>query len=84
MQGYRIFNPTLQSEKFDPEGDYLRRYVPELSRVQTKWIHEPQLMPQEEQVRARCRIGSDYPEPIVDHRQARQEYLDLGKQQVAT
>lgn len=84
MQGYRIFNPTLQSEKFDPEGSYLREYVPELAAVPTKWIHEPQLMPEGEQIRAGCRIGSDYPEPIVDHRQARQEYLDLGKQKVST
>jgi len=84
MQGYRIFNPTLQSEKFDPDGQYLRRYVPELASVATKWIHEPQLMPQDEQIRVGCRIGSDYPEPIVNHRQARQEYLDLGKQKVAT
>ena len=83
MQGYRIFNPTLQSAKFDPDGGYVRQYVPELSQVPTKWIHEPSLMPKEEQVRARCRIGIDYPKPIVDHRQARQEYLDLGKQQVA-
>lgn len=84
MQGYRIFNPTLQSEKFDPEGSYVREYVPELAAVPTKWIHEPQLMPEGEQIRAGCRIGSDYPEPIVDHRQARQEYLDLGKQKVST
>jgi deoxyribodipyrimidine photo-lyase len=84
MQGYRIFNPTLQSEKFDPEGDYLRCYVPELSSVAKKWIHEPQLMPKEEQIRVGCRIGLDYPEPIVNHRLARQEYLDLGKQKVST
>jgi deoxyribodipyrimidine photo-lyase len=84
MQGYRIFNPRIQSEKFDPEGEYIRRYVPELADAPTKWIHEPHLMPKEEQDRAGCRIGSDYSAPIVDHRQARQEYLDLGKQQVAT
>jgi deoxyribodipyrimidine photo-lyase len=58
--------------------------VPELSSVPAAWIHEPQLMPQEEQIRVACRIGSDYPEPIVNHRQARQEYLDLGKQKVST
>jgi len=82
MQGYRIFNPRIQSEKFDADGEYLRRYVPELKHVPTKWIHEPHLMPPLEQVQAGCRIGSDYPEPIVDHRRARQEYLDLGKGQV--
>ena len=83
MQGYRIFNPRIQSEKFDPQGDYIRRYVPELADVPTKWIHEPHLMPWDEQQRAGCGIGSEYPAPIVDHRLARQEYLDLGKQ-VAT
>lgn len=82
MQGYRIFNPRIQSEKFDAEGEYLRCYVPELKNVPTKWIHEPHLMPPLEQVQAGCRIGSEYPAPIVDHRHARQEYLDLGKGQV--
>jgi deoxyribodipyrimidine photo-lyase len=82
MRGYRIFNPALQSKKFDPEGAYIRRYVPELAKAADKWIHEPHLMPEEEQARAGCRIGTDYPLPIVDHRLARQEYLDLGKQQV--
>ena len=84
MQGYRIFNPRIQSEKFDGEGDYIRRYVPELSAVPVKWIHEPHRMPQDEQNRVRCRIDREYPSPIVDHRRAREEYLDLGKQQVAT
>jgi deoxyribodipyrimidine photo-lyase len=83
MQGYRIFNPRTQSEKFDDEGMYIRQYVPELSDVPVKWIHEPHLMPESEQRRAKCRIGSEYPAPIVDHRQARQEYLALGKQPVA-
>jgi deoxyribodipyrimidine photo-lyase len=82
MRGYRIFNPTLQSAKFDPEGAFIREYVPELARVAGKSIHEPQLMTIDEQVRYGCRIGVDYPAAIVIHRQARQEYLDLGKQQV--
>ncbi|HEY5626599.1 MAG TPA: deoxyribodipyrimidine photo-lyase [Nitrospira sp.] len=83
MRGYRIFNPALQSKKFDPEGVYIRKYVPELAKVSNKWIHEPHLMTSDDQVRYGCRIGVDYPAAIVDHRQARQEYLDLGKQQVA-
>jgi deoxyribodipyrimidine photo-lyase len=82
MRGYRIFNPALQSKKFDPEGAYIRLYVPELAKAADRWIHEPHLMPEVEQARAGCRIGTDYPWPIVDHRMARQEYLDLGKQQV--
>ncbi len=80
MPGYRVFNPMLQSRKFDPEGAYVRQYVPELAAVQTDRIHAPHLMTEEEQALAGCRIGIDYPSPIVDHRQAREEYLALGKQ----
>lgn len=82
MRGYRIFNPALQSKKFDPDGAYIRRYVPELAHVSAKRIHEPHLMTADEQERAQCRIGDDYPSPVVDHQHARQEYLDLGKQEV--
>lgn len=82
MRGYRIFNPALQSKKFDPDGIYIREYVPELAKVANKWIHEPHLMIPDEQARAGCRIGTDYPSPIVDNRQARQEYLHLATQQV--
>jgi deoxyribodipyrimidine photo-lyase len=81
MPGYRIFNPALQSKKFDPDGAYIRRYVPELAQVASKRIHEPHLMTADEQARAECRIGADYPAPVVDHQQARQEYLNLGKRE---
>ncbi len=83
MRGYRMFNPALQSKKFDPEGIYIREYVPELSTVAGKSFHEPSLMTPDEQVRYGCRIGVDYPAAIVDHRQAREEYLNLGKQVVS-
>ena len=82
MPGYRIFNPMLQSRKFDPEGAYIRQYVPELAAVPTDRIHAPHLMSQDEQALTGCRIGKDYPSPIVDHRQARDDYLALGKQLV--
>ncbi len=82
MRGYRIFNPALQSKKFDPDGTYIRRYVPELARVPANRIHEPHLMSPDEQSRYGCQLGVDYGAPVVDHRQARQEYLDLGTQQV--
>ncbi|MEQ1792708.1 MAG: deoxyribodipyrimidine photo-lyase [Nitrospira sp.] len=84
MRGYRIFNPALQSKKFDPDGHYIRAYVSELAHVTGKWIHEPHLMTPDEQVRTGCRIGVEYPSPLVDHAQARREYLDLGKHTVTT
>ncbi|KXK05142.1 MAG: deoxyribodipyrimidine photolyase [Nitrospira sp. OLB3] len=80
MQGYRIFNPRIQSEKFDRDGDYIRHYVPELAKVPVQWIHEPHLTPPDEQEQADCRIGIEYPAPIVDHKAAREEYLALAKQ----
>lgn len=80
MRGYRIFNPALQSKKFDSDGTYIRRYVPELTHVSVKRIHEPHLMTADEQEHAECGIGNDYPSPVVDHQLARQEYLNLGKQ----
>jgi deoxyribodipyrimidine photo-lyase len=80
MPGHRVFNPLLQSRKFDPEGVYIRSHVPELATVQTDHIHAPHLMTHEEQVLVGCHIGVDYPSPIVDHRQAREEYLALVKQ----
>ena len=52
MRGYRIFNPALQSKKFDPDGRYIREYVPELAQVMGRHIHEPHLMTDEQQVRA--------------------------------
>jgi deoxyribodipyrimidine photo-lyase len=81
MRGYRIFNPLLQSKKFDPKGKYIREYVSELAAVPTDRIHAPHLMTHDEQALAECRIGIDYPSPIIDHRQAREEYLALGKLQ---
>jgi deoxyribodipyrimidine photo-lyase len=79
MKGYRIFNPTLQGKKFDPDGLYIRRYVPELVSIPTVNIHEPHLLSLNEQEKARCQIGVDYPAPIVDHRQAREDYRRLSK-----
>ena len=72
----RIYNPSLQQERFDPDGSYVRRYVPELARVPDEYLAEPWRMPGPEQERAGCRIGRDYPGPIVDHKQARQAALD--------
>lgn len=64
---FRVMNPVLQSKKFDPEGVYIKRYVPELRRVPYQHIHEPWLMDPELQKRILCRMDVDYPSPIVDH-----------------
>ncbi len=72
---FRIFNPVTQSEKFDPEGKFIRRYVPELAAVPNKYIHAPWQMGRIEQEAMGMVIGRDYPAPIVDHAQAREETL---------
>jgi deoxyribodipyrimidine photo-lyase len=68
---FRILNPTVQARKLDPEGIYIKRHVPELRRVPEQHIHEPWLMDPELQRRIQCRIGTDYPAPIVDHAERR-------------
>lgn len=68
---FRIFNPVLQGQKFDPDGEYVREWVSELARVPKKFVHEPHKMPPGLQEMVGCRIGQEYPAPIVDHAQAR-------------
>ncbi|MHB8234263.1 MAG: cryptochrome/photolyase family protein [Solirubrobacteraceae bacterium] len=72
----RIFNPARQLDTHDPDGVYVRRYVPELARVPREYLGEPWTMPAQVQRDAGCEIGSDYPRPIVDHAQARREALE--------
>jgi deoxyribodipyrimidine photo-lyase len=60
---YRIFNPSLQGKKFDPNGDYVRRYVPELAAVSNRYIHQPWTDPNG--------APADYPQPIIDHAEER-------------
>lgn len=77
---FRIFNPILQSKKFDPHGIYIRRWLPELAAVPNKCVHEPWRMSDGVQKQANCHIGQDYPRPIVDHAAARKRTLDAYKQ----
>jgi deoxyribodipyrimidine photo-lyase len=72
---FRIFNPVLQGEKFDPEGEYVRRWVPELARVPNMWIHKPWRAPPLLLADASVRLGQSYPAPIVDHGIARNRAL---------
>jgi deoxyribodipyrimidine photo-lyase len=69
----RIYNPARHMERFDPAGDYVRRYVPELRPVPDRYLREPWTMPQGVQRACGCSIGRDYPAPIVNHREAREE-----------
>jgi deoxyribodipyrimidine photo-lyase len=72
---FRIFNPVLQGERFDPAGDYVRRWVPELSKVPDRFIHAPWRAPAEVLAKAGVHLGKDYPFSIVDHDAARKRAL---------
>ncbi|HNB70588.1 MAG TPA: deoxyribodipyrimidine photo-lyase [Acidobacteriota bacterium] len=74
---FRIFNPISQGQKFDPKGEYVRRYIPELKHVPEKWIHTPWDIPAKYQDSLRCRVGIDYPKPVVDHARQRMLALDM-------
>lgn len=69
---FRIFNPVTQGEKFDPDGAYVRRFVPELAGLDARYIHKPFEAPQAVLGDAGVRLGETYPLPIVDHRKARE------------
>jgi deoxyribodipyrimidine photo-lyase len=73
---FRIFNPVTQSERFDADGKFIRRYLPELAGVPAKFIHAPWKMAPLEQQAAGCVIGRDYPAPVVEHDQARKRTLE--------
>ena len=72
---FRIFNPVLQGEKFDPDGAYVRRFVPELAALPDRFIHHPWDCSPLELQAAGIRLGRDYPEPIIEHAFARQRAL---------
>ncbi len=76
---FRVFNPTLQGERFDPRGTYVRRWVPELASLSDRWIHRPWEAPAVELSRARVVIGKTYPAPIVEHAFARERFLATAK-----
>ncbi|MBP0592116.1 deoxyribodipyrimidine photo-lyase [Paraburkholderia sp. LEh10] len=69
---FRIFNPVTQSEKFDPQGLFIKRFVPELEKVPAKWIHAPWRANTDELMDWGVVLGKDYPQPVVDHVKARQ------------
>ena len=72
---FRVFNPVLQGEKFDPEGTYVREWVPELADLPAKHIHSPWKAPDKVLIKSGVRLGQTYPAPIVDHAWARKRAL---------
>lgn len=76
---FRIFNPITQSEKFDAEGRFIRKYLPELAACNNKEIHAPWLIPPIRQQELGLSIGTDYPKPVVEHAQQRALALSFYK-----
>ena len=72
---FRVFNPILQGEKFDPEGTYVRRWIPELARLPNRMIHQPWKATPLELAAAGIELGKNYPHPIIDHKAGRERAL---------
>jgi deoxyribodipyrimidine photo-lyase len=72
---FRMFNPILQSEKFDPDGAYVRRWLPELADLPNRAIHQPWDATPLELAGAGVKLGASYPEPLVDHKLGRERAL---------
>ncbi|HRE32490.1 MAG TPA: deoxyribodipyrimidine photo-lyase, partial [Candidatus Berkiella sp.] len=72
---FRIFNPVVQGEKFDPNGDYVKKWVPEIARLPIQYLHTPWEAPDDILAKARVQLGKTYPHPIVEHAKARERAL---------
>ncbi len=73
---FRVFNPVLQGEKFDPEGSYVRNWIPEIAQLPNELIHKPWTASPLELAAAGVTLGKTYPTPIVDHQEARDRALN--------
>jgi deoxyribodipyrimidine photo-lyase len=73
---FRIFNPISQGTRFDGDGRYVRRWVPELARLPDPWLHQPWAAPEAALRAAGITLGTTYPVPIVDHGSARKSALE--------
>jgi deoxyribodipyrimidine photo-lyase len=76
---FRVFNPVTQSERFDPNGTYIRKYVPELAALPNKYLHNPGAAPATVLLEAGVSLGKDYPEPIVELKESRERALAAFK-----
>ena len=76
---FRVFNPVRQQQRFDPDGTYVRRWVPELARLPDKLIHQPWEATPIELASAGIELGKTYPQPIVEHKHGRERALKAYK-----
>jgi len=74
---FRVFNPITQGEKFDAEGHYIRKWIPELAHMPNKWIHHPWEAPPDVLRASGVVLGENYPKPLVDHAEAREKALAI-------
>lgn len=77
---FRIFNPASQADRFDPDGAYVRHWLPELARLPDSWLHHPWDAPEAVRVEAGVWLGENYPDPIIDLRASRHRAIDLWAQ----
>ena len=77
---FRIFNPVIQGQKFDDQGDYIRRWCPELQHLPDRWIHAPWTAPTLVLAEAGIRLGAHYPKPLVEQKAGRVQALSAWKQ----
>lgn len=77
---FRIFNPTTQGQKFDQQAEFIKKFVPELAQLPSKYCHEPSLLPRGLQKELNFEVGINYPLPIVDHKMARKRVLEWFKE----
>ena len=76
---FRVFNPVSQGRRFDPDGAYVRRWLPALARVPKRYVHAPWTAPPMDLAMAGVELGTHYPKPIVDHAFARNRFLTVAK-----
>ncbi|MCL5019640.1 MAG: FAD-binding domain-containing protein, partial [Patescibacteria group bacterium] len=74
---FRIFNPQLQGEKFDSQGNYVKKWIPELNHLSPDWIHKPWAAPSTLLKKAGIKMGKTYPAPLIDHNDARIRVLEI-------
>ena len=79
MYKRQIFNPVTQGEKFDPDGQYIKEFIPELKDLPIKYLFSPWEAPKEILDNANITLGKDYPEPIIDLKSSREKALDAFK-----